>query len=428
MSRASNKASDEQVEKAIRANVAKLVVSEYVSSETEDIIGNFSGFLKDLGQLTPRASKQQLRRCCVKALGVQQDAARCWSEAMVRCYQHCYLKSHSMTSGKKLNPHVFNIIKALKKHDVVAATEVVVSSPPARAKATVATASALSPTSRKRSVFAAFGLGSPTQSVKRRHVSSPVNPVNLISDSDVEELESGLKPEQLYSQFLDSEKLVLVRKYADRMEVATMKPGTKSFMVGQFSSDDEFETEIPIVLYEARSKQGEEQLKKVAKKGATVRKKPAQRPKAKVQPKVAAKAEAVSPEESEGSEEESATEDAEASDESDDEVPPTLAYPPDHSEDPEPPAPGPSVAAPRLAMAPEFAAHTMKQTLAAKQSYITGIRVRCSKRELVVAVSQTQAADHANVVRLITEQLAEREFFSKPFAVNVRTVILSARR
>jgi len=121
MSRSKNVASDEQVEKAIRANVTRLVVSEYVSSETEHIIGNFSGFLKDLCQLTPRASKQQLRLCCVKALGVQQDAARCWSEAMVRCYQHCYLKSHSMTSGKKLNPHVFDIIKALKKHDVVAA-------------------------------------------------------------------------------------------------------------------------------------------------------------------------------------------------------------------------------------------------------------------------------------------------------------------
>ena len=76
MARSKNVASDQAVQKAIRANVTNIVSSHYNSPDTEDVVSNYVDFLKDLCSLTPRASKMQLEICCSKVTGVSSEEAR----------------------------------------------------------------------------------------------------------------------------------------------------------------------------------------------------------------------------------------------------------------------------------------------------------------------------------------------------------------
>ena len=291
MARSKNVASDQAVQKAIRANVTNIVSSHYNSPDTEDVVSNYVDFLKDLCSLTPRASKMQLEICCSKVMGVSSEEARCWASAMMRCLQHCGSKIKSCTSGRKQHKDVWQVIQVMKRRDFQ--SESLESEPAApdrdsSSKAPMSPPAARSPilrkhgfarrskmflspfadaddsagsksplssykTSTRAEVFARFGLSSDI-TLRSKSAAPAVWDDVMDLQSSQESVAATMQQSSGASssnvvQFLDTARLVMVRTVAGKSEDARMTAGEDGFMIANFG-DGDIPTEVPAVLYE----------------------------------------------------------------------------------------------------------------------------------------------------------------------------------
>jgi hypothetical protein len=64
VSRVKNEASLDDLKKLLRANVSKLAEADYMTTDVEDIVKNYSGFILDLLKATPRVNKVLLCKAC----------------------------------------------------------------------------------------------------------------------------------------------------------------------------------------------------------------------------------------------------------------------------------------------------------------------------------------------------------------------------
>lgn len=289
-SRVRNEASVEDVKKLLRANVSKLTEADYMTTEVEDVVRNYSGFILDLLKATPRVNKNLLKAACGNVFSTSKDVSECFAGAIVRAITFCKDKVRSSTSGKKLHPAVFSIVKFLKNDEepiirrgtssqsisLSSSSKRKISSSPVRDSKCVSEVLALdtpSPTrfkgsfldrtkqmlalspksSSRASIFALYG----------QDVSKTATRSTAQSSTDVQLLDSESETDKLpeakatFVQFLDSANMALKRRMADDSEiVATMRPGGAGFMEGFFGEDGPHSTDIPNAIFAAAVAKG----------------------------------------------------------------------------------------------------------------------------------------------------------------------------
>jgi len=122
VSRVKNEASLEDLNKLLRANVSKLAEADYMTTDVEDIVKNYSGFILDLLKATPRANKVLLCKACTIVFSSSKQVSECFVAAIGRAISFCRDRVKSSTSGKKLHPSVFSIENFLKGEEETGTT------------------------------------------------------------------------------------------------------------------------------------------------------------------------------------------------------------------------------------------------------------------------------------------------------------------
>ena len=115
--RVANVATPKQVGKVLKANITSIRAADYLQEQIEDVIKTYESFLTDLLELTPRPTKPVLVQAVDYAYDSQQltvSEVEAWSSRMIACITFCAGKAQSTSTGKKLDKHVWNVVRVLK--------------------------------------------------------------------------------------------------------------------------------------------------------------------------------------------------------------------------------------------------------------------------------------------------------------------------
>lgn len=115
--RVANVATPKQVGKVLKANITSIRAADYLQEQIEDVIKTYESFLTDLLELTPRPTKPVLIQAVDYAYDSQQltvSEVEAWSSRMIACITFCAGKAQSTVTGKKLDKHVWNVVRVLK--------------------------------------------------------------------------------------------------------------------------------------------------------------------------------------------------------------------------------------------------------------------------------------------------------------------------
>ena len=468
--------------------MGRLDPKDFLVLDHEQIAITYSGALVDVFGICKRPTTKLLEEAA--ALAFDRTNAHGFAQALSNAIKLCRSKLKSLTSGRKQHPAVFAVLQAMKKADLsdsfedrsrspprlgkFAATfarnrtasspprkirpvvDVDAPSPAARSRAVSSSRvfsspkklrpsidpTALSPASRRASIFASYGL---VPDNARRAPSQAHRGASMVlqADSSVVDLCSSQEddlagggsssstakalPPKLAKSFLDSSILQLVRHCGGNRQVAIMSPGASGFMEGRFENDPEVHcSEVPNILY----------AKMHSSSSLRVMKQPAARKAPPPVEEADAKTEAASTDQ-EGEEEEGVSD-------SEDQVPPTVAYPP--SELDVPPVAAETAISKKKKRTEVFQAiagavplekrrpHTIcgaviKMTVVAGKGYLVQIPKGKTKPECLVNLSAAMARNHGKnhgevLVSIFDRLVAENKKFSKEVAVRYRDELL----
>ena len=289
--------------KILRGNINKLDPGDFLITDTEQIVINYSAFLCDLFSLTRRPTTKLLEDAASLAFERQRSEARSFAQALVNGIALCRNKVKSFTTGKKQHPAVFRVLQAMKNDEKnlrersKSPRRSFSSPPPTSRKSSLSPGGSpavlgrfasnvarsvrlgrasvrerdLDAESRRADVFASFGLSVPVASRPAMVPAAVGNGVEEISDSDTgspiaakgdrsssstcQPLSAATQKNTSPVEFIDSSTLKLVRQNPDgSKQVAEMFPGRFGFMLGRFPGDSAAlsprKSEIPNILYE----------------------------------------------------------------------------------------------------------------------------------------------------------------------------------
>ena len=255
MKRAKNLAEVDDLLKIIRGNNVAVDLQKAVKG-LDYVAQNYQDFFSDCMKVTPRLSKPQLTQAfCMVHPTLPKTDIKQFASSLVLAFAHVRQKSNSVSSGIRTNPVVFELGKQLKKSKPSTLGGSLVT----MAKKKLAQPSLGSSSSSSQALL-------PIQSGVKHPMSwsddeddwpicskQKVHVEEIMSSQELQCKKSSLNAAQpaanQFIEFLDMKSCKLVRKYADKLIEANMKPGDSGYALAWFG-DECVQTEMPNLMLE----------------------------------------------------------------------------------------------------------------------------------------------------------------------------------
>ena len=99
----------------LRGNLSACVKEDYSKTDLDEVVACFKDFLLDVAGRTPRMNEAPLRAGIMHAFErVTASEAELCANRLFKAFQYCQDKARSATSGKKLQPATFAVVKAIQ--------------------------------------------------------------------------------------------------------------------------------------------------------------------------------------------------------------------------------------------------------------------------------------------------------------------------
>ena len=268
----------DELVKLLRGNLPHPDDKKYGCSEMDSVVENHQELILEMAQRCPNITAKLLRDGAIDAYKMKPWECKMFADRMHDALAYCRAKSKSMTSGKKLQPAVYHIAKALRgppvKTDAADASQKRKSrTQPQLALQDGPEVKVAREESSRAAILALYGMkeaGSSTAiekpSSSRRlaeqlTISSDDTDLDLFSRPAASKTGSaGSAPS--YKEYLDSGLLCLVRLHKDgRVQKAKMAEGPAGFALATFPGEAAIATELPNMMLTVKSEKGNKAMK-----------------------------------------------------------------------------------------------------------------------------------------------------------------------
>jgi hypothetical protein len=254
MSRAKNLAEVDDLIKIIRANNVAVELHKGIGG-VEVVAQNFKCFFSDILKVTPRLSKLQLAHALYQVHPtINRTEVDQFSACLTLAFGHVRQKSNAMSSGARTNPAVLELGKQLLKNKEKSLATSLIANAKLKAK-TTSHASLPSTSSSSHAILPVakhpMAWSDAEDDEWPEYVASDAVE-EILSSQEVNRATSSKATdasEQPYTVVLNFKECKYMRRYADKVVEATMKPGDSGFAVAVFG-DEIIQTEMPNLLLE----------------------------------------------------------------------------------------------------------------------------------------------------------------------------------